>query len=43
MKDTWENLYANLGDVPEKGVEEEKPLEPKAVAPVRKPTKLPQG
>ena len=43
MKDTWENLYANLEDVPEVHVKEETSLEPKAVAHVRKPTKLPQG
>ena len=43
MKDTWENLYANLKDVPEVHVKEEKPLDSKAVEPVKKrqPTKLP--
>jgi hypothetical protein len=43
MKDTWENLYANLKDVPEVHVKDEKPLDPKAVEPVKKrqPTKLP--
>jgi hypothetical protein len=43
MKDTWENLYANLQDVPEVHVKEEKPSNMKAAAPVRKPTKLPKG
>lgn len=43
MKDTWENLYANLKDVPEVHVKEEKPLHSKPVEPARKrqPTKLP--
>jgi hypothetical protein len=43
MKDTWENLYANLKDVPKESVKEETPLDSKAVAPVRKPTRLPKG
>jgi len=42
MKYTWENLFANLGEVP-KVQKEGKPLHDKAVEPIRKrePTKLP--
>jgi hypothetical protein len=43
MKDTWETLYANLKDVPEVHLKEEKLLDSKAVEHVKKrqPTKLP--
>lgn len=44
MSETMGYLWSNLEDhVPEESVKEEKPLESKAVAPIRQRTKLPEG